>query len=131
MDHYIEISILPNAEIEETSIMSALMQRLHLELVSSRQTSVGVSFPELGRTPGSVLRLHGPLEALASLVKSDWLKRFIDHVQVSGLLSVPGNCHYVSVSRVQPKLSRARIRRGVKRGIFTEAEAYQLLEGRA
>ncbi|MCB1134770.1 MAG: type I-F CRISPR-associated endoribonuclease Cas6/Csy4 [Chlamydiia bacterium] len=46
MDHYIEISILPNAEIEETSIMSALMQRLHLELVSSRQTSVGVSFPE-------------------------------------------------------------------------------------
>ncbi|MCB1134771.1 MAG: type I-F CRISPR-associated endoribonuclease Cas6/Csy4 [Chlamydiia bacterium] len=77
------------------------------------------------------MRLHGPLEALASLVKSDWLKRFIDHVQVSGLLSVPGNCHYVSVSRVQPKLSRARIRRGVKRGIFTEAEAYQLLEGRA
>lgn len=95
MDHYIDIQILPNPEIEAPLVMNQLFYQLHLLLVD-RKSNLGISFPEYIDDPanekklrlGSRIRLHGTAEQLAILglaKRSD----IADYAFISEIMSVP------------------------------------------
>ncbi|MFM2476490.1 type I-F CRISPR-associated endoribonuclease Cas6/Csy4 [Celerinatantimonas sp. MCCC 1A17872] len=65
MDHYLEITLLPDPESSALQLMSALFSKLHRALVASSTGNIGVSFPHLSaQHPGDMLRIHGERSAL-------------------------------------------------------------------
>jgi CRISPR-associated endonuclease Csy4 len=132
MNYYIDIRVLPDPEFGPTTLMNAVYAKLHRALVAVTRNDVGISFPEAGKTPGSLLRLHSGKEGLAQLMEQNWLKGLRDYTEVSDLNPVPAQtAGYVRVNRVQPKDSAARLRRAVKRKSLTEGDAENLLANRA
>lgn len=128
MDHYLEITILPDAEMIGAHILSALFGRLHLALVALGTGDVGVSFPDADMENcrvGARLRLHGTKEALETLIADGWPTRFRDYATPSPILPIPAERRYRSVFRVQEKGSnpeRLR-RRAIKRHNLSVEEA--------
>jgi CRISPR-associated endonuclease Csy4 len=128
MDCYIDISILPNPEIEEAHLLNALFNKLHLALASSEILGqVGVSFPVAVKGQGglgSVLRLHGIRASLESFEDSGWLGGMRGHLELSGIRAVPLGAAHWAVRRIQTKSNAARLRRRLmKRHSIDEAEA--------
>jgi CRISPR-associated endonuclease Csy4 len=124
MDSYKEITLLPDPEFKETVLMNILFPRLHIALVEQGYGEVGISFPNFDKTLGDRIRLHGTSHALKRLEESTWLKGLNDYINSSDILSVPANCKFRVVKRVQAKSSVERLyRRSVKKGWLTEAEA--------
>lgn len=128
MDHYIEIRVLPDPEFGEEMLMAALVTKLHRALGQRGKGDIGISFPEHGVKPGAVLRLHGQCQALDELESLAWQKGLTDYCLSSGIKAVPAVSQWRCVSRVQVKSSVQRLmRRSVKKGWLTEAEAQQRL----
>lgn len=128
MDHYLEIRVLPDSEFSEEMLMAALMAKLHRALGQRGQGDIGISFPEHGIKPGAVLRLHGTQTALSELDSLTWRSGLSDYSMPSGIKHVPVVNQWRCVSRVQVKSSAQRLmRRSVKKGWLTEAEAQQRL----
>lgn len=129
MDHYVDIEVRPDPEFANHQLMGALYAKLHRAFVAQGSHRLGVSFPgmdEVRTHLGTRLRLHGELEALRTLLASDWLAGMRDHVTLSLPLPVPHQAQHRTVSRVQVKSSPARLRRRLmRRHDLTEAEASQ------
>ncbi|WP_321532483.1 type I-F CRISPR-associated endoribonuclease Cas6/Csy4 [uncultured Desulfuromonas sp.] len=130
MDYFVEIKVLPDSEFKETTLISAVYSKLHRALVTLGNGAVGVSFPRAGNIPGDLIRLHGGLVLLETLMQSNWLKGLRDYTSVSPVQPVPETGKYLLVQRVQPKMTAARLRRAVRRGSMTEEEANNLLAKR-
>lgn len=95
MDHYIDIQIFPNPEIETAILMNKLFYQLHLVFVD-RNSDVAVSFPGyltqiegFKSTLGSVLRLHGSRASLAALNLADGISALSDYVVITKIAPVP------------------------------------------
>lgn len=128
MNYYIDIQVLPDPEFNESTLLNALFSKLHRELVSIDADNIGVSFPSAKKTLGNYLRLHGSDTVLNTLMKNSWLMGLNDYLNIGVVSSVPKDCQYHKVSRVQVKSSAARLlRRSVKKGWITEAQAQQRL----
>ena len=127
MDHYVDIQVLPDPEFSETILMSALFSKFHRALVAVGYGSVGVSFPRAAKTPGNLLRLHGPYDDLVRLMDMGWLKSLSDYTIITGIRTVPDVDYHVRVQRIQPKQTAAKLRRAVMRGSMTEEQAQKLL----
>ncbi len=124
MDHYVEIRLLPDPEFQETMLMNALFAKLHRALVSKGNGEIGISFPQVGKTLGDTMRLHGSRAALERMMELSWLKGVRDHTAVSEIVPIPEKCRFRVVKRVQAKSSVERLyRRSVKKGWITAAEA--------
>ncbi|MCX8957821.1 type I-F CRISPR-associated endoribonuclease Cas6/Csy4 [Erwinia psidii] len=126
MDHYIEIRILPDPDLElsEARLMAALFSKLHRALVSAGEGGIGVSFPGAATTPGDRIRLHGSRAALSRLEALSWRKGLTDYTDYSGILPVPETAQYRIVRRVQCQSSAERLRRrSVRKGWLSEEEA--------
>lgn len=124
MDHYLDLTLLPDPEFPQSQLMSALFAKLHRGLHDLRRDDVGVSFPDAGRNLGARLRLHGSAEALDRLMALNWLTGMRDHMRVGELAAVPANTKYRCVSRVQVDSNPERARRRlIKRHGVTGAEA--------
>lgn len=126
MDHYLEFTILPDAEISETHILEALFGKLHLALAGRGAGDVGVSFPDADMKScrvGTRLRLHGTREALEALIADGWTDRFRDYAAISQILPVPIQVQHRSIFRVQEKGSNPeRLRRRAMRRHNLSAE---------
>lgn len=127
MDHYLDLKLLPDPEFPQTQLMSALFAKLHRGLHDLRRDDIGVSFPDVERTPhglGARLRLHGSAEALDRLLACNWLSGMRDHVRVGDLSPVPSEVSWRCVSRVQVDSNPERARRRlIKRHGTSEEEA--------
>jgi CRISPR-associated endonuclease Csy4 len=124
MEYYKEITLLQDPEFKETLLMNILFSRLHIALAEQGQGKVGISFPHFDKTLGNTIRLHGSSHALKRIEELKWLKGLDDYISDSDILSVPENCKFRVVKRVQTKSSVERLyRRSVKKGWLTEAEA--------
>jgi len=124
MDHYIDLTLLPDPEFPRAQLMSALFAKLHRGLHDLRRDDVGVSFPDVSRDLGARLRLHGSAEALDRLMALNWLAGMRDHLRISELLPVPAGVKYRCVSRVQVDSSPERARRRlIRRHGISDAEA--------
>lgn len=121
MDAYIDIRVKAADEQPAPVILSSVFSRLHLELVEREESNVGVSFPAADLSIGDQMRLHGQRDNLAQLAAS--LARFNDYCHISDPTVVPTDHQWRQISRVQSPTTAAKIRRLLKRGSITEAEA--------
>jgi CRISPR-associated endonuclease Csy4 len=129
MDQYINVDVLPDPEFSAPVLMSALFAKLHRALVAKGEGEIGVSFPKANKTLGDRLRLHGSKDALNRLMALEWLRGLRDYTRTGRIDTVPGNCKYRVVSRVQAKNNLERMyRRSVKNGRLNAQEAQAKVE---
>lgn len=135
MNQYIEITLLPNPDLNLFSLWSKVFQQIHLGLVElqEEQVPIGVSFPEyvIGEkysVLGSKCRLFARDDAtLARFDAGKWLARLSDYVHCTSIRPVPEKIlGYATYQRQQPKTSKERLaRRYAKRHGLGVAEALQ------
>ena len=128
MDHYLDITLLPDPEFSQNHLMDALFAKLHVALVAAGCGDIGISFPQVpeqGTGLGTLLRLHGRASRLSELMTANWLAGMRDHTTLSAVQAVPSTCtSFRAVSRLQAKSSPARERRRLmRRKGLTEEEA--------
>ncbi|MEZ8147728.1 type I-F CRISPR-associated endoribonuclease Cas6/Csy4 [Enterovibrio norvegicus] len=124
MDSYIDIVVLPDAEITSPALMNNLFAKLHRALVELASGDVAVSFPKYGKMLGNILRLHGTRDALDRLMVQPWLKGLRDYTSVSDISPVPDNVQgYRSTFRVQQKSPQNIRKRAISKGWLSEEEA--------
>lgn len=114
MDHFQDISLLPDPEFTPQVLLNALFDKLHRALVGLDSRSLGVSFPDQGQERpglGKRLRVHGGRSDLERLAASGWLSGMLDHIALSDIRPVPGRASHVVVRRVQAKSNPERLRR--------------------
>ncbi|BFM19362.1 type I-F CRISPR-associated endoribonuclease Cas6/Csy4 [Gilvimarinus japonicus] len=125
MDHYQDITILPDPEFSSALLMGALYNKLHRALVALAATNIGVSFPQYSVKPkgvGAILRIHSDQESLNQLQKAGWLKGMTDHTSVTDILPAPGGVTHKLVTRRQFKTNVERLRR---RRMKRKSESYE------
>lgn len=114
MDHYVDLTLLPDPEIAQPHLLAALFSKLHLALVAQHSERIGISFPALQpdrQWLGDCLRLHGSHTDITRLLDTPWLAGMRDHVRATVVLAVPTEVAYRVVSRVQTKSNPDRLRR--------------------
>lgn len=122
MNYYLEITLLPNYEINLFSLWSKTFQQIHLGLVEIQDAQkcvpIGLSFPEykMGEkfgVLGSKLRLFAADEAvLTRFDVASRLNRLSDYVHCTGIRPVPSAVKgYAVYQREQPKTGRERLAR--------------------
>lgn len=130
MNHYIDIKVLSDTEFNTPTLMNAVYSKLHRALTTIEGNSIGVSFPDLRKTPGALLRIHSEQATLNDLMEQYWLKGLGDYTEVTAVKPIPANVSYVTVQRVQSKQTAARIRRAVKRNSLKVEVAESMLKNR-
>ena len=127
MAHYLDIQLRRDPEFSAAHLLAALYAKLHRALVRLEASSIGVSFPDHGKSAhrlGDRLRLIGPEDELARLMALNWLSGMRDHVDVGGTALVPANAMHRTLRRAQAKSNPERLRRRqMKRHGLTEAQA--------
>lgn len=112
--HYIDLTIVPDAETGAPQLLGALHDRLHVALVQQKLDGIGISFPGysvIPRSLGATLRLHGTDTVLGRLLGADWLRGLRDHVRMTEIMRVPSGTLHRTVQRKQFKTSVERLRR--------------------
>ena len=122
MNYYINITLLPNSELPATVLMNLLYAKLHKALHDLKSTNIGVSFPKYEVTLGNVLRIHGDRSVINDLQGLNWIGGMHGYCSVSELKPVPDITMFRTVSRKQPTMSSAKMRRLLKRGSLREEE---------
>ena len=121
MKYYLDITLLPEADITLGFIWQKVYQQVHIALVdnkvSDNESAIAVSFPRYSaekRTEqafplGNQLRLLANAESqLTKLNIAKWLNRFEDYVHIKSIKPVPEKVAHASFVRVQVK-GEARI----------------------
>jgi CRISPR-associated endonuclease Csy4 len=139
MKYYIEITILPSADIGHHFLWEKIFQQVHLGLVEMKDSNgtvpIGISLPEYNTERhelGSKLRLFATSKLLLETLNAPkWLGRFMDYVHLTRIRPVPYHVSaYACYSRQQPKSSKERLaRRKAKRERIELHKALELLEG--
>lgn len=125
MNHYINIRILPDAEMRENVLLNKVYTKFHKALCTLEADDIGVSFPEYKIKLGRVLRIHGRAERLEELQKLQWLGGLSGYCEISEIKPVPEDASYLVVSRIQTTMSPAKYRRLLARGTISEQEQKQ------
>jgi CRISPR-associated endonuclease Csy4 len=122
MNYYLEITLLPNPDINLFGLWSKVYQQIHLGLVEMQDgqggVPIGVAFPEYVRGDkysvlGGKLRLFAEHEAtLSQFNVSHWLARLSDYVHCTSIRPVPEKLMgYAIYQREQPKTNKERLAR--------------------
>lgn len=123
MKHYIDITVIPDPEFGETTLMNALYSKCHRALGQLAGGRVGVSFPKHEKTLGPLLRLHGTNESLDTLMSIPWMKGLGDYTELTSVQAVPENVKYRTVEHVRKKSAYNKRKRSVSKGWLTTEEA--------
>ncbi|CED57549.1 CRISPR-associated protein, Csy4 [Aliivibrio wodanis] len=123
MKFYCDIKVLPDPEASEPVLISNLMAKLHRTLVELKGINIGISFPNVNKTLGDTLRLHGDEAALKQLFDLNWLKGLRDYCSQTSVLQVPEGCQYRCVKRKQAKSANNKRKRSIAKGWLSEEEA--------
>lgn len=122
MEYYIDVTILPDPEFPSSVLLNSFYSKLHKALYDMGSKNIGVSFPKYSITLGNLIRLHGTNSDLEQLGISKFVGSMISYVQISEIKKVPSNVRHRIISRKQPTLSQAKLRRLIKRGSIKENE---------
>ncbi|WP_198244587.1 type I-F CRISPR-associated endoribonuclease Cas6/Csy4 [methane-oxidizing endosymbiont of Gigantopelta aegis] len=125
MDHYIDIRILPDAEMRENVLLNKVYTKFHKALCTLDAEDIGVSFPEYKIKLGRLLRIHSNAERLTELQKMQWLGGLVGYCNIAEIKLVPENTTFRVISRIQTTMSPAKYRRLLARGTITEKEQKQ------
>jgi len=121
MKYYLDITLLPEADITLGFIWQKVYQQVHIALVDNKvadnESAIAVSFPRYNAEKsaeqafplGNQLRLLADAETqLTELNIAKWLNRFEDYVHIKSIKPVPDKVTHASFVRVQVK-GEARI----------------------
>lgn len=121
MNYYLDITLLPEADITLGFIWQKVYQQVHIALVDNKvaenESAIAVSFPRYSTDKsgehafplGNQLRLLANEESqLTKLNIAKWLNRFEDYVHIKSIKPVPDNLSHVAFVRQQVK-GEARI----------------------
>ena len=121
MNFYLEITLLPNEEVNAYFLWSRVFQQIHLGLVEIQDEQngvpVGISLPEYqlkGKCLlGKKLRLFAKdEETLIQFNVAKWLSRLSDYVHCTSIRPVPEKLlGYASYRRHQPQVNKERLAR--------------------
>ncbi len=123
MNFYFNITLLPDAEMKTSVLMSTVFSKLHKRLTDLKSSTIGVSFPKYCVTLGTVLRLHGNELELRELLCMDWLGGMKGYCTLSDIMPVPREVKYRIVQRRQPNMSQAKLKRAIKQGSLPRSKA--------
>lgn len=123
MKFYCDIKVLPDPEASEPVLISNLMAKLHRTLVELKDINIGISFPNVDKTLGDTLRLHGNEGDLKQLFEINWLKGLRDYCSQTSVLKVPEVCEYRCVKRKQAKSADNKRKRSIAKGWLSAEEA--------
>lgn len=123
MDHYWDLTVLPDPEFQATTLINALYAKLHRAMAQSAPGQIGVSFPKVDKTLGNTLRLHGSQAHLNRLAGGDWLRGMADYIRAGAVAPIPDKVRYRWVRRVQAKSVHNKRKRSVAKGWLSEEEA--------
>ncbi|MBF0241169.1 MAG: type I-F CRISPR-associated endoribonuclease Cas6/Csy4, partial [Desulfamplus sp.] len=137
MKHYIELTLIQNADIAHYFLWEKVFQQVHLGLVemqdSDKKVQIGISFPEYDKENyrlGNKIRFFAEDEAtLKQFDVQKWLNRLLDYVHLTRIRPVPDRkLTYACYKREQIKETKERLaRRKAKRAGISIDEALQLL----
>lgn len=122
MDFYIDIKLKADPEMPINRLLNTLYTKLHKVLSELNSQTIGVSFPEYQVLLGKVMRIHGTKTDLVELQNKNWIGAVSGYCQVSDISTVPSDCQYRTVGRIQPLMSESKLKRLIKRGSITETE---------
>lgn len=126
MNYFVEIVINPDAEMRENVLLNKVYTKFHKALVSIKATDIGVSFPRYHVLLGRCLRIHGAQARLGEFQDLQWLGGLVGYCEVSNVMSIEGKeIQYRTVSRKQPKMTQAKLRRLMKRGSVSDDQYKQ------
>ena len=121
MKYYLDITLLPEADITLGFIWQKVYQQVHIALVENKvgnnESTIAVSFPRYNTEKsdehafplGNQLRLLANEQSqLTTLNIAKWLNRFEDYVHIKSIKAVPANATYAAFVRQQAK-GEARI----------------------
>jgi len=128
MKYYIDIKLLPDAEISLGFLWKKVYQQVHLSLVEAKNESLALSFPQYGAKifpMGDILRMFAPSkQEMESLDLDNWLSRLKDYIEISKILQTPDNVSYIHFKRRQFKYHNNVLKRAEhqakRRGISLE-----------
>ena len=123
LDFYLDIKLLPDPEFETQDLLNALFSKFHRAMSQTVPGKIGVSFPEVDKRLGSVLRLHGSEAELGLLMENNWLKGMRDYCLISKVESVPDAVQHRTVKRVQMKSAHNKRKRSIAKGWLTPEQA--------
>jgi CRISPR-associated endonuclease Csy4 len=116
MDHYIDITLKPDAEMRENVLLNMVYAKLHKALFDLTCTAIGVSFPDYQVMLGKRIRLHGASTELEKLQALDWLAALGGYCDVSAAQKIPQQVQHRVISRKQSNMTQAKLNRLIKRG---------------
>lgn len=122
MNYYTDITILPDAEFSKNTLMVALYSKLHKALCELNSQSIGVSFPKGGKILGDILRIHSDESSLQALLARNWIGAMSSYCHVTSIRLIPESAKFRNISRKQPTMSEAKLRRLVARGSIPEKD---------
>jgi CRISPR-associated endonuclease Csy4 len=125
MDHYIEIQLMPDAEMRNNVLMNKVFTKFHKALFEMQACDIGVSFPNYKILLGNKLRIHGSKNRLEELQAKDWLGGLIGYCNLTDIQKIPDSVQYRTVSRKQQNMTNSKLNRLIKRGNISEQEAKQ------
>ncbi len=125
LSHYLDIRLLPDPEFETQDLLNALFAKFHRAMNQTVAGQIGVSFPEVEKRLGAVLRLHGSEAALTLLMGDNWLKGMKDYCQISPIAPIPEQIQYRTVRRVQIKSVHNKRKRSIAKGWLTPEQALE------
>ncbi|CAH9050919.1 CRISPR-associated endonuclease Cas6/Csy4 [Pseudoalteromonas haloplanktis] len=116
MKYYLDITLLPEADITLGFLWQKVYQQVHIALVENKiaenQSAIAVSFPRYSTEKsskhafplGNQLRLLAKEESqLTKLNISKWLSRLEDYVHIKSIKPVPDNATHIAFVRQQVK----------------------------
>ena len=122
MESYIDITIKPDAEMRENVLLNKVYTKLHKALVTLNSDCIGVSFPSYQVKLGRVIRIHSNDAMLRDLLELNWLGGLVGYCDITDIKTVPSECEYRTISRIQSTMSQAKLSRLIKRGSISEEE---------
>ena len=122
MNHYIDVTLKPDAEMRENLLLNMLYSKLHKALIDLRSRTIGVSFPQYQVKLGKLLRIHGHSDGLQSLQQTNWIGGLVGYCEITPIKKIPDVIGYRTVSRIRPNMSNSKLRRLKQRNSISEAD---------
>jgi len=119
MNYYLDITLLPDADIGLHFLWEKVYQQIHLGLVEIQDADgnvpIGVAFPcydEQKLQLGNKLRLLAESENLLERFNApQWLSRLSDYMHLTSIRNVPNRSQtHASYHRIQPKSSNGGVK---------------------
>lgn len=120
MDFYIDVLLLPDAEMRENVLLNKVYTKFHKTLFDLQAKDVGVSFPETKLLLGKVLRIHSSQNRLSELQSINWLGGLSGYCNCSEILPAPIDAKNRCISRWRSNMSESHLRRLIKRGSISQ-----------